>query len=177
MQMKYTKDVFKELIDLGFSIRKISEKIQISQTNVRYWLKKFELKTYSIQDRVNKRTNNKECIICNKPFKNSKRRLKCQSCFIKVRRYRLKVAAVAYLGGKCMKCGWAGELCGYDFHHLYKKDFVISNAASKSLEKIKNELDKCELLCAICHRIEHKSSRAQKKFLEIVSQNNIIIPT
>ena len=34
-------------------------------------------------------------------------RMRCGSCNTKIRRYRAKAAAVKYLGGKCVTCGWA----------------------------------------------------------------------
>ena len=44
-----------------------------------------------------------------------------------------------------------------DFHHLENKDMRISSMVSsgRSLEEIKQEIQKCELLCANCHRKEH----------------------
>lgn len=41
-----------------------------------------------------------------------------------------------------------------DFDHLGDKEFNISNAINfHSLEKIKKEIAKCEVVCANCHRI------------------------
>ena len=44
------------------------------------------------------------------------------------------------------------------FHHLDPsvKDFQLSNARTKILtESVKQELDKCVLLCLNCHAIRH----------------------
>jgi hypothetical protein len=45
----------------------------------------------------------------------------------------------------------------YDFHHIGKKDddpsWVIANSG---IDKIAEELSKCILLCANCHRMEHE---------------------
>lgn len=72
-------------------------------------------------------------------------------------RRRLKERAVEYKGGKCEDCGFKGRSVGYDFHHTdpSKKDFTISSGDYRSFERIKPELDKTVLLCAICHRVRH----------------------
>lgn len=57
-----------------------------------------------------------------------------------------------------MKCGIVGDPIIFDFHHREpnKKDFNLSKSRGRSLAGIKHELDKCDLLCAICHRLVHK---------------------
>ena len=72
------------------------------------------------------------------------------------RRCALKERAIAYLGGACRICGYDKWPAAFDFHHLdpMGKDFTISEAMT-SWERIKPELDKCELLCANCHREVH----------------------
>jgi hypothetical protein len=44
-----------------------------------------------------------------------------------------------------------------DFHHLGDKEFDVSAMIAKasSLEKIKEEIEKCIVLCANCHRELH----------------------
>ena len=70
---------------------------------------------------------------------------------------------IEYKGKKC-------EICGYDkcegalqFHHKDPslKEFTLShinlNNTNFSLQKILQEIDKCELLCANCHAEKHYS--------------------
>jgi hypothetical protein len=90
---------------------------------------------------------------------------RCHSCNTKIRRYKMKLKAVEYLGGKCLICGYDKNIIGFDFHHVNGKDFGIGNCASKSWETVKKELDKCQLLCVICHRIEH-SNRDGDNFIK-----------
>lgn len=110
-----------------------------------------------------------KCIICGKELKDTRRR-KCSYCNIKIRRQRIKLKAIQLLGGKCARCGWTGDPAAFEFHHRDKsqKEFCISRYSNKKWELVKNELAKCELLCANCHRIKH-SDRNGKTFTEEVN--------
>lgn len=73
------------------------------------------------------------------------------------------------LGGKCKKCN-ESRLHVLDFHHLipFEKDIEISYLVSSysiNHPLIKEEIDKCILLCSNCHRDFH--------YLE--KRNNIVI--
>jgi len=71
------------------------------------------------------------------------------------RRKLLKVKAVEYKGGKCVECGYDKCIAALEFHHLdpEKKEFNLGvRGLTRSWKKIKNELNKCVLLCANCHR-------------------------
>ncbi len=107
-----------------------------------------------------------KCKICGKSFKDYQQRgrLRCGSCNTKIRRFRAKAAAINYLGGKCQKCNWSGDQAALQFHHLKGKDFTIGNVANKSWDSIKSEIQKCILLCANCHMIEH-STKNDEKFI------------
>lgn len=94
----------------------------------------------------------------------------CRKCAIKAgvdkRRRKLKVMAIEHNGGKCQHCGYNKCIAALEFHHRNptQKDFGLSNGNTYSWEKIKNEIEKCDLLCANCHRELHfeqdKSTRA-----------------
>lgn len=43
----------------------------------------------------------------------------------------------------------------FDFHHEGEKDMNPSKALTMSAEKQEQEMAKCILLCANCHRIRH----------------------
>lgn len=74
-----------------------------------------------------------------------------------LRRRELRQQAVDYLGGKCEICGYTGFPSAFDFHHLNMatKSFNISDRVAP-LELLKEELDKCALLCCRCHREVHE---------------------
>lgn len=106
---------------------------------------------------------NIKCCLCER--KTSARRRRCNSCNTKIRRIRTKNAAIEYLGGYCKRCGYNSHPAALEFHHLRDKDFTIADVANKSWDLVKKELDKCELLCSNCHRIEH-SNRTEEKFMK-----------
>lgn len=55
----------------------------------------------------------------------------------------------------CADCGIVYPLCVMEFDHQRDKRFEIAVAATRgySLESVKAEIEKCELVCANCHRI------------------------
>lgn len=73
------------------------------------------------------------------------------------RQRALKAKAVQYKGGKCEFCGYARYAGALEFHHRdpSQKDFTLAGAHLTAFERVKDELDKCYLLCANCHREEH----------------------
>lgn len=59
---------------------------------------------------------------------------------------------------KCFECGETHPAC-LDFHHRdpKEKEFSIAHmrGGSYSLDKIKEEIEKCDVLCSNCHRKLH----------------------
>lgn len=83
---------------------------------------------------------------------------------------------------KCDKCDETHLAC-LEFHHRNpeEKDLSISQAVSnlRSVEKIKEEISKCDVLCANCHRKVHweLESKYQKSWMQdIDSQSDFSIP-
>lgn len=76
--------------------------------------------------------------------------------YVTERRKTIKQKAVDYLGGKCKICGYNKCLAALEFHHRNpkEKERAISSL-HKTWNKIKEELDKCDLLCSNCHREVH----------------------
>ena len=69
---------------------------------------------------------------------------------------------IKYLGDKCAHCGLIHDCtntCVFDFHHIdptSKKFNLSSNGLdSNGIKTLLEEADKCILLCANCHRLEH----------------------
>ena len=79
------------------------------------------------------------------------------------RRKDVRQKAVSYKGDKCAICGYSKCLQALEFHHVKnsKKDFGISaKGYTRSWKNVKEELDKCVLLCANCHREVHEGLAA-----------------
>jgi hypothetical protein len=77
---------------------------------------------------------------------------------VQKRREKLRLMAVSYKGGCRQICSYDRCFEALEFHHLdpTQKDFGISKKGyTRSWEKVKNEIDKCLLLCANCHREFH----------------------
>lgn len=69
------------------------------------------------------------------------------------RRRKIKFLAIEYKGGKCQICGYNKYVGALDFHHLANKTFSIGDKGyTRSWARVKEELDKCILVCSNCHR-------------------------
>lgn len=85
------------------------------------------------------------------------------------RRQKIKLLSVQYKGGKCQVCGYDKYVGALDLHHIdsTQKSFNIGHKGyTKSWERTKQELDKCVLVCANCHReIEAGITQLPKEIL------------
>lgn len=97
------------------------------------------------------------CGLCSRRYVFDKRKghqlLICNSCNANRKRRKRKQWAVAYKGGQCQRCGYYRCYRALHFHHRdpASKEFVVGLMMSMSLNQLKVEIDKCDLLCANCH--------------------------
>lgn len=92
--------------------------------------------------------------------KNAEYRLACD-----IRRNAIRVALRSWFCGykkslKCERCGYDKHPAALQFHHIdpKNKSFEISKAVIQGRVKLKRlfeEIEKCEVVCANCHMIEH----------------------
>ena len=74
--------------------------------------------------------------------------------YSKIARDRIRAFITAHLkANPCVDCGETDPVI-LEFDHLKTKDFNISDAARKgvSMKKLSDEIAKCEVRCANCHR-------------------------
>ena len=68
-----------------------------------------------------------------------------------------KLKAIEYKGGKCQRCGYDKYPDVLEFHHRdpTEKEATWTKMRLWGWEKTLTELDKCDMLCANCHREVH----------------------
>lgn len=162
--MVMNKEELKLAVDESLSYRDMAKRFGCSPTNIRYWLKK-----YGILQNIRKRGDTKKCSLChvtkpvNEFFKREKQLLtsRCKKCTVQEQTKRSrnnKLNMITYKGGACSRCNYNRCFAAFDFHHRdpKQKDFRLSKLKGSALSiSIMNELDKCDLLCAVCHREVH----------------------
>ena len=82
------------------------------------------------------------------------------------KRHEVKKQCIEYKGGRCDKCGYDKSLGALEFHHVNPKEkkYQIGYGIARTwdLEKMKPELDKCQLVCSNCHKEIHHEARLQR---------------
>ena len=72
-----------------------------------------------------------------------------------------KMELIRELGGKCEICGYDKNYAALEFHHIdpEEKEFQLDarRIANTSKTRLFEELKKCKLVCANCHREIHHS--------------------
>ncbi|MCR4274594.1 MAG: hypothetical protein NUW02_00890 [Candidatus Campbellbacteria bacterium] len=93
------------------------------------------------------------------------RRRKCRDCYritkqMLINRYYQLILEYKQQKG-CSRCG-VGDPRVLDFHHKNGKDKLFTVGTFRravGLSRIKSEINKCEVVCANCHRILHDEER------------------
>ncbi len=102
-----------------------------------------ECKTHGLTEFYKfKRTDNNTCRYICKKCKNERQNKQ---------KNERKIKAVEYLGGKCSICGYNKSFKSLCFHHIKNKKYNISHIITNNWNFLKEELDKCVLLCLNCH--------------------------
>ena len=167
------KQLLEKLINENKSSYEIAKEVGKSQTTVKYWLKKYNLKTnFNKHNLKSEIINNcKICTECNVNknlteyhYHNKDKTqyaAKCKTCrnnadVLKMR--QLKDIFLKYKGEQCSVCGYNKCKGALEFHHLdpNEKEFNISDYKKIGINKeVLEELDRCIVLCSNCHRETH----------------------
>jgi hypothetical protein len=90
---------------------------------------------------------------------------RCYNMYCRDRWVKKKLDAIAYKGGRCVKCQLIATNSNYvvfDFHHSDPTTKVVEwdKLRLRDWKNIKTELDKCVCVCSNCHRLLHYESGA-----------------
>jgi|DEB19_MinimDraft_3_1074340.scaffolds.fasta_scaffold19613_1 hypothetical protein len=147
--MLLTKDQILEALDKHWNIGPAAKELGVGYSTLRKYIAE-----YGIQHDSRK---SKDGSKFNRSSYTSKMVTKC--------RQNKKLQALEYRGGmRCMRCGFNEPIADcYAFHHRNPSEKDPSWGRMKSnnwsFEKIKSELDKCDILCHNCHSIVHYEMR------------------
>lgn len=154
----------KQLVSNGNSTWQIAKIVNLGQTTVRYWLKKYKLATkYTPNNRVYKC----KCGETNPDKFYGKRKSTCGKChniYTIEQGRKKKQWAVELKGGECSICGYNKIMSCLCFHHLdpEQKDKNFSSMKGWSKAKIEKELENCICVCMNCHGEIHEELRLQE---------------
>jgi transposase-like protein len=163
-----SKAEIEPLIEEGLTIEKIAQRLGVSDSTAKKWLKRHGLRTRGGQRRAildemrgtGERDVQLECRkhgLTRHVSVASERRLRCTKCraeAVSRRRRKVKEMLVAEAGGRCALCGYARHSAALQFHHVdpATKSFGLGvRGITRSIEKLRAEAAKCVLLCANCH--------------------------
>ncbi len=182
------KEEILKLVEDGFTYNEISKKLNCSKAVISYHCKKNNITSKNIRlevddDLIKKIKElyeihksslkvskilgvSKQVVLKNVKSKDNLSDIQIKENRIKSVvdwRKRTKQKLVDYKGGSCTKCGYNKCISALEFHHIdpNKKDFQVCGK-SWSFERLKNEVDKCILVCSNCHREIHELNEKNK---------------
>ena len=130
------------------------EKMQVYERTERYRKKNMQL--YATAANKYYHTHKEECAERARQWREKNKD------YVKIRqrldKRKRKLEAIKYLGGVCAICNLKHHPAVFEFHHIdatSKGDRDPSKFLSLKWERVTEELDKCILLCANCHRLTH----------------------
>jgi len=179
----------------GESVGKISKILQVSKGSVSLWVRDIELteeQKEKLKDNLRIPTKKKGCISYRRRSmgeikweqyqkerqkkKATQWRLNNPEKYVN-RDQDIKIALINKRGGACEKCGYNKSIGALDFHHRdpSQKEFAISSV-HRGFDKMEKETDKCDLICANCHREIHwelNAKRRQNRILGLKREREI----
>lgn len=169
-----TREQLEPLVESGATLKEMAQALDRSVSTVRHWLGRHGLKTGNrrgprpgFERRVldakvaaGERTVVATCQRHGETafaIVGAERRLHCKLCRAEAvarRRRKVKEILAEERGGCCELCGYARCLAALQFHHVdpdAKSFGIAQKGLTKGIEKLREEAEKCVLLCANCH--------------------------
>jgi hypothetical protein len=94
----------------------------------------------------------------------AKRETSCRDAAKRAQKRNAKIIKDEKLKRGCEKCGYKDHHAALDFDHLdpVTKSRDIAKMHTTNIEALKEEIKKCQVLCANCHRIKTYEQRLNK---------------
>ena len=161
------RERLEELVQAGMTIAEIAATTRMSKGTVRYWMRRYELRTRHSRSAGLARTakgagllavtmscihhGETEFIIEGRGYYRCRR---CRADGVVRHRRRLKEILVREAGGRCLVCGYDRHPRALEFHHLDPREKRLplsANGMTVALDALRAEAKKCVLLCSNCH--------------------------
>ena len=155
------------LVQAGMSIAAIAQSVGRSKPTVRYWLKRFGLRTgggAGQSEKARAKAAGYASIRLSCPrhgeadfcldARGYYRCRQCRSAAVARRRRKVKAILVSEAGSACCICGYRRSMRALHFHHVdpsLKRIQLNAKGVALALEKLRLEAQKCVLLCSNCH--------------------------
>ena len=162
------REVLATLVATGAPIREIASELEAKPGTVRHWIDLYGLpRPIDVRRRevaqalesgkrelLRKCSKHGETVFA---LVGSDRRPRCKECrseAVARRRRRVKGILAGERGGACLLCGYDRCLAALQFHHRDRtlKGFgIAARGLTRSIAEVRDEVDKCVLLCSNCH--------------------------
>jgi hypothetical protein len=156
------KELLASMLDDNKSLTQIAKLTGKSQSTIRYWIVKCKLE----------KVKNTNCEVCEALLTGNQRNFCSVKCKVKTTNHKHQVYTaqqarglerkkqlIEIAGGECCDCGYKKNISALEFHHLdpEKKSFGIDlrKCSCAKWDRLVEEVKKCVLICANCHRERH----------------------
>jgi hypothetical protein len=157
------REELEPLVAAGFTVRDIGVAVDRSPATVRHWLREHGLQTTATRSLapacpLGDGDVERECprhgLTRHRRRDRGWRCLRCRSEAVADRRRRVKAILVEEAGGACALCAYDRCVAALQFHHVdpsTKRFHLALRGGTRALRDMREEAQKCVLLCANCH--------------------------